>query len=226
MKIPFNIKFRPQIESGEFKVETRDGKPARIICWDRFAIEPYDKCNIIVLVTFGNNSESAYYYYQDGHLWDKSNDEGDSNLDLFIITPEPELTEFEQELVNFFNERNAILPDKDGVYNKHDCNELLHKSANKLLELAKKEICKGCSANLEGYIKGITAANKDYQQGYMDGYKKAEEDYKQSVAYHYTSYQSPCFNGGVCTNPHHDCINCPRQSSGTTINTSGTIKEE
>lgn len=20
----------------------------------------------------------------------------------------------------------------------------------------------------------------------------------------------PCFNGGPCTNPHHDCINCPR----------------
>lgn len=21
----------------------------------------------------------------------------------------------------------------------------------------------------------------------------------------------PCFNGGPCTNPHYDCINCPRQ---------------
>ena len=23
-----------------------------------------------------------------------------------------------------------------------------------------------------------------------------------------------CFHGGPCTNPHHDCINCPRQYTG------------
>ena len=34
-KIPFNVKFKPQIESGEYKVETRDGRPVRIICWDK-----------------------------------------------------------------------------------------------------------------------------------------------------------------------------------------------
>lgn len=30
-----------------------------------------------------------------------------------------------------------------------------------------------------------------------------------------------CFHGGPCTNPYHDCINCPRQFSdnGTTIST-------
>ena len=34
MIIPFNIKYRPQIESGEYKVRTSSGKPARIVCWD------------------------------------------------------------------------------------------------------------------------------------------------------------------------------------------------
>ena len=34
MIIPFNIKYRPQIESGEYKVRTASGKPARIVCWD------------------------------------------------------------------------------------------------------------------------------------------------------------------------------------------------
>lgn len=33
-KIPFSIDYRPQIESGEYKVETRDDRPVRIICWD------------------------------------------------------------------------------------------------------------------------------------------------------------------------------------------------
>lgn len=32
-----------------------------------------------------------------------------------------------------------------------------------------------------------------------------------------------CYHGGPCTNPYHDCINCPRQFSGYgTISTDGT----
>lgn len=33
-----------------------------------------------------------------------------------------------------------------------------------------------------------------------------------------------CYHGGPCTNPHYDCINCPRQfnGNGTTISTDGT----
>ena len=41
------------------------------------------------------------------------------------------------------------------------------------------------------------------------------------------TYQPPCFNGGVCTNPHHDCINCPHQ--GTTLcqdTTSNTLSND
>lgn len=33
-KIPFNIKYRPQIESGEYKVVTREGCPVEIRIWD------------------------------------------------------------------------------------------------------------------------------------------------------------------------------------------------
>ena len=32
MKIPFDIKFKPQIESGEYKVVTSFGEPAEIGC--------------------------------------------------------------------------------------------------------------------------------------------------------------------------------------------------
>ena len=32
--IPFDIKYRPEIESGEMKVQTRDGREVRIVCWD------------------------------------------------------------------------------------------------------------------------------------------------------------------------------------------------
>lgn len=34
-----------------------------------------------------------------------------------------------------------------------------------------------------------------------------------------------CYHGGACTNPYHDCINCPRifSGNGTTISTDGTF---
>lgn len=32
-----------------------------------------------------------------------------------------------------------------------------------------------------------------------------------------STYQPPCFSGGICTNPFHDCTNCPRIGvTGTT----------
>jgi len=37
-----------------------------------------------------------------------------------------------------------------------------------------------------------------------------------------------CFEGGPCTNPFHDCVNCPQQTSGgtyITTTTTGTGKK-
>ena len=117
-----------------------------------------------------------------------------------FVPKEPELTEFEEGLVNFYNERSSILPDKDGVYNKHDCAELLHKSAKILLELAKKELCNGCAANLEGYIKGRQDARKEMDEQNHYVYKGP------TIPTHILSCP---YNTGGCTNPMRDCINCP-----------------
>lgn len=37
-----------------------------------------------------------------------------------------------------------------------------------------------------------------------------------------TTYNPPCYCGGPCTNPMHDCINCPRQLTGRINTTTGT----
>ena len=137
MKIQFDIKYRPQIESGEYKVETRDGRPARIICWDIEYYYPQYKIGALIK---NDEGEDFFFLTEKGYFCIKESGECDSNNDLLIVTPEEELTEFEQELVNFFNEGNTILPDKDGVYNKRDCEEFLHKSASKLLAIARDEL--------------------------------------------------------------------------------------
>ena len=56
-KIPFDIKYRDKIESGEYKVETREGLPARIICWDRMGIA----YPIVALVPKNSNEEILTY---------------------------------------------------------------------------------------------------------------------------------------------------------------------
>lgn len=77
MKVPFNIKYRPQIESGEAEVVTRNGRAVRIICWDapsnNFPIVGYVR--MIGPITFT----------PDGFRFLHCEDD----LDLFVVLPLP-----------------------------------------------------------------------------------------------------------------------------------------
>lgn len=94
MKISFDIKFRPQIESGEYKVVTGDDRAVRIISWDK---KTYGgRTDIVALVPTSNgDTEVVQLYSPDGTLISSSYNE---KFKLFIITPEPNLTEFEMNL--------------------------------------------------------------------------------------------------------------------------------
>ena len=166
MKIPFDIKYRPEIESGKYKVQTIDGCNVRIICWDAKNAS-YD--DIIALVE-ENAGEKVIRYYSNG----KCTSDGSSkrNKDLVLIIDEPEY---------------PLTPEE----------------------------CVGCTRYLDGYIKGQADSKKGYQEGFWDGYKAGQQ------TFHYSNFND-CAHGGPCTNPHFDCVNCPRKylSSGTTTNKS------
>ena len=85
MKKPFDIKYRPQIESGEYKVETRGGKPARIVCWD--FMRSTDVFDLLVCIP--------------------------SDLFVVISEPEPELNDFEKTLMDIVNCRGPLNPMTD-----------------------------------------------------------------------------------------------------------------
>lgn len=110
------------------------------------------------------------------------------------------LTEFEQEvsdIVEYCKE-----------HGEHVAFDYAKRHAKTLLALAKKELCNGCNANLEGYIKGQQDAKRQYDE---------------SVAYHFpTMPTTPVFgcDGVHCTNPHMDCIHCPKKTTGGGFNTS------
>lgn len=158
-KIPFNIKYRPQIESGKYKVVTEDDEPARIICWD----STIDKERPIIAIVYDCQIEQ---YKADGR-YDYEYDT--SNYDLFIITPEPELSEFEKELESFYNHHLQVCT----YDNQGTVEDSLHYWAAELLALARKELFANDSV-LKEY------AQVSREQGKAEALKEFEEKYKQS----------------------------------------------
>lgn len=124
MRKKFDIKYRPQIESGEYKVETEDGNPVVVMDWDW---NHYGKHSIAVKVTC--EEKNLGYLYSDN---------GDPVTlfapDLFIVTPEPELTEFEKAFDNLAESYHS-----DGNPDEIAC---CKEYAAELLEIGRKEIIK------------------------------------------------------------------------------------
>lgn len=90
MKIPFDIKYRPQIESGEYKLETELGNPAFVMDWDWN--NNGEKC--LAIKVPGQGKDSAFLYTYEGKR--ASTFPPEEGSDLFLITPEPEPTDWQR----------------------------------------------------------------------------------------------------------------------------------
>jgi len=100
MKIEFDIKYRPQIESGEYSVVTRDGRTARIVCWDELdSMYP-----ISAAVTRTDGSEVFPTYTNEGKVVANSG----HDLDLFIIIPIANQIELSGDNIT---EKTVTIPD-------------------------------------------------------------------------------------------------------------------
>lgn len=139
-KIPFDIKYRPEIESGKYRLETQDGHPIRVICWDKdknytWAVSSWDEDNnpdnqIVALASSESGCENVYVYWQNGQLVSDSANIGRKSL--VIVTDEPEWTEFEKEFDNAI--RSYRCEDFEGDYF-----QWIRMRAKKLLEIAKAQ---------------------------------------------------------------------------------------
>lgn len=151
MKIPFDIKFRPQIESGEYKVETNDHRPVRIICWNK---NTGGLDRIVALVAGGSGQEKTLHYTEEGLCVASG---GNKNKDLFIITPEPELSEFEKKFQKIISDWQG-----DGSPFEDNMSYLLHKDAAELLAIARKELSEQIVDHTkEAYENGKAEVLKD-----------------------------------------------------------------
>lgn len=201
MKIPFDIKYRPEIESGKYKVQTTDGRDVRIICWDKHY---GGRIELVALVpTSEGNTEICQLYNTDGTLISSTWNE---KFKLVLITDEPELTEFEQRI-----EMHLAYAER-GMHDSNDIQDIKD-TAKELLDLAKKELCGGCTKGIDEYWRGRKEAIDESSRGY-----RYEGPYMPPYY--------PCYNGGVCTNPSHDCINCPCNQVTIGINTQTSHTDE
>lgn len=167
--------------------------------------------------------------------------------DWYAYRMKPELTEFEKCMLDFAKARDEYEFDSTKVVELNDkVIELTKYFAKQLLKLAKKELLSYADesnpaieamADLERtyfsnpeklpkWLKDDIARKElnAHTKGYNKGYKDAEQWYNDWITAHplmipATPSGLSC-DGTHCTNPHHDCINCPRQySSGGTITT-------
>lgn len=154
-KIPFTLE--AWLKDKSQKVETRDGRPARIICTDAKADD--DACIIALIPGYGG--EEAYQFFPDGRSFSSKSSDEDC-ADLFLVTPEPELTEFEKALESFYNHHLQVCT----YDNQGTVEDSLHDGASKLIAIARKQLQPEIDAEIEKAYK--TADEVQYKKGRED----------------------------------------------------------
>ena len=140
MKEAFNIKYRSQIESGEYKVVTREDRPVEIRIWDLKGDFPI----VGVYYDDKNNRETAVQVTAEGRC---SITPGEDYCDdFFIITDKQELTEFEYAVQEIFYK------------GREDNIDLLKITSSTLLKVARKQL----TAELPSWTKTNLPDGIDY----------------------------------------------------------------
>lgn len=147
----------------------------------------------------------------------------------FLNTKLTRLTAFEKTLAEFVNDVLAKEPQNPFIWIKGSG------WADKLLALAKEQLLSYADESnpkIEAMAEleriRLEAEIKGYEKGYKKGYEVAEKVHNAPSFITYQPlplYQSRplCWEpGGTCTNPHMDCINCPRNTTGGFNTSSGT----
>lgn len=111
MMIPFDIKYREEIESGKYKTVAHNGQPVRIICWDA---RNYWDTPIIGLY---NNGEVDVIIKYNIH-----GASGNNETCLWIETGEPEDETTRKQLLDFLEQLHSQGTNMDfDVWSKADC---------------------------------------------------------------------------------------------------------
>lgn len=185
-KIPFDIKYRPQIESGEYKVCIKYDWPVEILSWDCIHVnikgERFPILAKITCMNLDTKYDFIHWYNNEGKYdpWDGVQSTIQDNdyvayrpgHDLFVITPEEELTPFEQEVSDIVE-----------YCKKHGAQVALSyakQHAKTLLNFAREEL-------VGEMLTSVPKESALYKAGVLDGkaeaLKEIEQDLESSYAF-------------------------------------------
>lgn len=222
-KIAFDIKYRPEIDAGKYKVKVEEHE-ARIVCWD------YNGDNLIVCVKIDGVEQGLLYDTAGRHM--SKLPEHEPDLELYTDEPE-ELTEFEKRLAEILDyamanpvdtspqiaeQAKKLSPELLGIAyyqfeEKREKDGIITISEDVLQKMLDDKYKEGYECCQERDKERIIKA---HLEGFAEGQEHADKRNREANSFHFPMYGSfvpPCHLGAPCTNPHHDCINCPRQGA-------------
>lgn len=118
-KINFDLKYRDDIIAGKVKVETTQGYPVKILCWD---VKTKNGYPIVGLVPYSNENEAILTYSTEG----KALLDFDESRDLVLLVPKEEETvepdynpykETVNAILNMFEKYDWLTTDKEDFIN-------------------------------------------------------------------------------------------------------------
>lgn len=116
-----------------------------------------------------------------------------------------------KELLSYADESNPAIEAMADLERTFECNP------DKLPLWLKNELTK---KHLEGYTLGKEATMREMSDFLKSHFNCEEAKGHNPPAINIPTWTPPCYNGGPCTNPQMDCINCPRKTTGGMFSTS------
>lgn len=128
-KIPFDIKYKPQLQAQKYEAVTEGNLPVEILKWDAGGSFP-----IVAIIKLGDGSVEPRLFDENGR---RSGNLSDDFLSLYLLVDrDPEFTELEEKLIEFRNKTPLISVD----FRENKGKAIIKQYAKEILSLASKEI--------------------------------------------------------------------------------------
>ena len=192
-KIPFTLD--AWLKDKSQKIETRNGRPVHYIGLDRAGWQVFE--------IFRKNGTSEYRTYHNSYMYCGPEE---STYDLFIVTPDPEMTEFEKACMKLYNEGCD-----DGLSGDKLSNESVKESASELLSLAKQQplqsgelltqehheklmeiLREECTKDLPRWKRSKPESGRNYVLMFKGGSVINTTDFREDGRFYYEDGESYC----------------------------------
>ena len=162
-KIPFDISYKDQIESGYVEVVTKNDNKVRILCFDRND----EYCKIVALVTTRDNKDNKieYVFNYDINGKDADGDLHNNEYDLFLLVDNG-LTIFEKCLADTYESFDLM----NKNYTRKELEDFAKSDSEKLLDAAREQLQK------EFYTQYQSTFDNIYEDAYNKGLIKGAKD--------------------------------------------------